>query len=220
MRVNQPVAVVFLDRNRLGVYGKNLVSPLSVELPETIVSDLSVVDRAAAVNLIGQWLANIKIQPSDFVVICADAVCFSKQLTAADSAGLKTEAAAFFEEVPFEDVLSKVYTVSAHAVAVATNRGFLNTIFDPFITAGWTLRAVVPLFLLGDHRGKRWLDESLGRYVIDTIEALENFSLFSIQEYAKGNTGSLPSQSAWPKRLFVLVGILVILVVFLLLLLK
>ena len=205
-----PMVVIFVDRNRLQFYGGGLSSILALDIPPTIVRDLEIVNRDAFYTLVNQWLKQNNLGGAELFFVLSPQSYFEKVVASTGDSEQETEILDFYESVPFEELVTKVYTINTRKVAVATNKDFVEAIRHGFMLQGLDVISMIPAVLLGTLAGKRWLDAEMGSYIIKHLESLRSQTIIDLEE--PGQTASIPMRNVPTAqnnpRLMIMVGIL------------
>lgn len=170
------IIVIYVDRGRLYMYGGSLVTVAVVDIPNTIVRDLEVINKDAFYTFIRQWVKQIKAQSGQIVIVLSESTYFEKIIDSSESAFIETEASKFFDTVPFETIWTKVFPQDKMRRAVAVSKAYIDAIGQAFILQGFEVRLVIPDFALGTLSAKRMLDAQVGEYVIHSLDALTKYS--------------------------------------------
>ena len=148
-------AVLYVDRTCLYYYGGNIHAPLTLQPPQTVYSDMEIIDADQLKNLIFDFVKTNKIQQCPMALFFSAQTCFLKDL-------LKTMAPEEFETqknefigyVPFNKVLSIVSAQKKDAnTIIAINRELAYTLRDIFSKLAFEVEMIVPSFaLFGDQQ--------------------------------------------------------------------
>jgi hypothetical protein len=176
------IIVLFIDRNRLQLFGGNLTGIVTLEIPNTVISDLDVISKDGFYTLIKQWVKQYNIVSSQLVLIFSESTYFEKLFSSAEHTQIETDVLKFFDIVPFESIWTKVYAADKGKRAVAISKSLYEAIHQGFSLQGLPTKSVIPAFALGPHAGKHVMDAELGRYVMQNIDVLMKQSLLDTQE--------------------------------------
>lgn len=211
------IVIVYVDRNRLQFFGGNLQAILALDIPSGVIRDLEILNKDALYTLVNQWLKQNNLGGAELFFILSPATYFEKVITAGGESEQETEILAFFDSVPFEELVTKVLAIDAKKFAIATNKDFIEGIRHAFMLQGLHVVSVVPAGVLGSLAAKRWMDAEMGSYVLKHFDTLRGQNIVDLDEQTSAiNTPAprVPTEKNNP-RLMILVGILgVLLLVF------
>lgn len=176
--------VLFIDRNRIQLYRSDTGGLYVVDIPETIIKDLEIRDAEGLFALIGQWIARVGVPPAPLVCIVGEALCFSKDLPAAEDQPAGNQSVSFLDHVPFEAVVSRVYEIEKGKRVIAVNSAVCELVQRAFTAQGFSVRAFVPVGALG---GKtiRLLDAEIGSWAVKNTDTLIRQSIAAPQVVEK-----------------------------------
>lgn len=177
----KPIIVLFLDRNRFQFYGGNLSGVISVDVPVTSIKDLEVVNIDELYSFIKQCVKQYALGNADLVIVLSESSYYTKAFQISEDEKTEIQILKFFELVPFDATLTKVYTLEKEKYAVATNKAFLDAIVHGFQLQGLQNRCVLPQSRIEPMRQKQSLDTLFASYVMKNIDTL---SKQSITEYS------------------------------------
>lgn len=216
---NKSIIVLFIDRNRFQFYGANLSGIETLDVPDSSIRDLDVVNRDVLYTLIKQWVKLHTLVSVQLVLIFAETSYFEKVFTLAAPAQLETDIIKFFDEVPFESTITKVHDIPNGKRAVAINKALYEAIRQGFLLQGLTIKGVIPMFALGELGSRHSLDAQVGEYVLKNIDTLLRQSLVDVAEVTVSNIKESGSVHAPPHKkssLPILLGVFgILLVIFL-----
>lgn len=214
------IVVLFIDRNRFHFYGGTLTGVVTLDVPETQLRDLDIVNVDTFYTLIKQWVKTNTIVDSQLVVIFSDTSYFEKVFSDLDSVQLETDVIKFFDSVPFESTLTRVYEVEKGKHAVAVNKSLYEAIRQGFSLQGIQTRVLLPEFVLEPGGAKRIFNKELGEYVIKNLDSLLHQSILDTQDrifdisHEKGyEKNSQKKKSSLPLLLGVFGFLIIILIV-------
>lgn len=142
-----PLSVLYLEQHRMTMYTSS-GRLLTLDIPKDVVSEFEIVSREKLSGLIKDFINSKEIDPSTLIVIYAPELCFEKNFPELPLEQKEGQTQAFFEAVPFDRVLSRVYPDAKGSKAVAINRDFYEVIYDIFSQFGFQFYAVIPFYVL------------------------------------------------------------------------
>ena len=210
--------VVYVDRNRLQFDATDTGSIVSIDVPPTLVRDISVIDRAGLEKLILTFLSGKKTGAGRAAVVLAESMCFFTVIHPADDMQKEAAMQQFFDTVPFVSVLKKVYPQENGLLLTASNREFVETLLSILARAGFDVACGLPASVLGQMGSRRWLDGQMSAYVRKNMPYLRGLTM-DVGEQAGLATGRAetegPKQTRpWLVMTFVGLVILLIILVF------
>lgn len=206
------ILIGFLDRSRLQLSGGSLTEPVSLDFSPGTMANLEVADRAGFSDQVKNWLAGYKIVPASLILVLADAVYFASELAGENTGKTDEEARLYAETVPFEDTLVKCYTVNKKTVVVVTNKELIESFQKILDGSGIALISVIPELILGPFGTNHWLDAPMGKYVKAHEDSLLGESMVEFEK-TKAAVENSPKKVAGVNRLWIFLGIFVLLIV-------
>ncbi len=176
--------------------------------------------------------------PNTLKTNTANNVSADVSIPAAAKENTNEEIKSFIEHVPFDDVASDTYPLSSGTKIWATNRELFTAIADAFKKQRFEVEAVLPgLVFEGNISSKATMDPAMAGIILQTFDSVKQHSLLSqkpvepqaavtdSKEESKKikNTeesyeiNDTPKTGTNKKRLFVMIGIFVILIIILIL---
>lgn len=139
--------IIFLDRSGFRIFQDSLTSiPVFNFTPDT-AANLEVVNKDQLLKLIASFIQINHISPSSIGFILSEDVIFGKDLTGNSGNSLIIQN--FLENIPFEEVLTKVVKVNQKEFIFAVNQNLIMAIAEGFTSKGSILEVVIPSFLYG-----------------------------------------------------------------------
>lgn len=239
--------IIFIDRTGFSLYQDILGSVSKFNFTLDLVSNLDIVDKEKFTNLITTFMQLNKVIPSSMAVVLSDGVVCIKDLVdnpvqkAASDSIQKTsvsvdsnsaEAQEFLENIPFENVLSKVVKAGNSSRAVAVNEDLITTITDVFSNAGSVLETIVPGFMFGQNANFAvGLTLENAQLILNNPEILRSGNLLTEKEKAIPSGGitaeinnslknsktdsSIKTKKTNNARQYILIAILIVLLIIL-----
>lgn len=213
------ILILLINRNTFQLFGGNLTGIVTVEVPETILHDGDVISADGAYTLIKQLVKQYLLTGSQLFIVLSDLTYYEKTFSLAQSTQLENEVLNFFNVVPFESLLTKVYDIEKVKMAVAVNKMFYETIRQGFALQGIPIKAIIPACILGSVGSRHVLDAELTNEIMRNIDGFTKQSLLDSQEanvapiQSEDITAPTKKKSQLPLLLGVFGVLLVILVV-------
>ncbi|HUD19365.1 MAG TPA: hypothetical protein VMR81_02910 [Patescibacteria group bacterium] len=196
---NQKYIILFIDRNRFYLCSGVVSNIALLDVPESILHDLEIIQKDGFYTLIKQWVKEYALIGSQLIIILSTRTYFEKLLLTAEHDQIESDILRFFDTVPYESIWTKVYPVDKGKRAVVLNKSLYEALYQGFALQGVTEKAILPEFVLGPLAGKQTLTSEAAEYVFKNIDLLAKQSLLDIQESI---TASQPprDETAVPKK--------------------
>lgn len=213
--------ILFIDRDGFDVFRETFTNIPRFDFTTETVSNLDVVNKELLLNLISAFIQTNKIPSSNLIIVLSQNIIYEKDLQKPEltaDGGEKQEEGVrnFIENVPFEEVLTKVIKIGDLTRVVAVNKDLIDSITESFVKGGSIVAGVVPSFLykesLNFSSGLKREDAVL---VLRKSEALKLGNLLIGQQTINASENSNDQKSkekeSKNKRQYILVGIFLIL---------
>jgi hypothetical protein len=216
------ILILFINRNTFQLFGGNLTGIVTAEVPDSIFRDGDVINSDGAYTLIKQLVKQYVLTGTQLFIVLSDLMYYEKTFITVQSTQLENDVLNFFNVVPYESLLTKVYDIEKGKRAVAMNKVFYEAIRQGFALQGIPIKSVIPACVLGTVGSKHALDSVLASEILKNIDGLTKQSLLDAQETNVVSTQpedvSSPTKkkSQLPLLLGVFGVLLVILVIFIL----
>lgn len=216
-----PLIICFINRNKLQFYSSGFGQIVAMDIPSTIINNLEVVSRDQLYVLVNQWLKQNSPGGDQLLFILSSSTYFDREIAGNDETGQETEILKFYDLVPFEELTTKVITVSNGKHVFAVNKLYLEAIQHAFYLQGLRVIGIIPVFVLGAHAVKQQLDPDMGAYVVKHAEVLLPYSVVDALESGGSASMNMPVSSAAKSnsRMMVMVSIFGVLLLILIVLL-
>lgn len=170
--------LLFLDKNLLYLYTENMFSPIRLDFSPTIVKDLEVLDLDEFTNKITSFIEQYRIDPAQLVIILSPSVYFEKEIVNPPGNQQEAEIQSFLDNVPFENVTSKLFQEEKGYLIIAVN-GDLYAVFKKvFEKRGFFIEAVVPDFMATEQRGAvQVFDLQVAKSILKKFDTLKELSI-------------------------------------------
>lgn len=234
-------AVLYLLPNGFYYFQEQLSSVLSVAIPKEVLSDLEVKDVEKFSALLQTFVSSYKLSPSSIAIILSPWMVFEEDIQASPATdasvkkdnflvtpvvnhtselqeGVSQDVEHFLSLVPFENVLSRVFPAQKGVKVIAANEDVVRILGETFFQFGSEISSVVPYFAIpGLSFETSGFSIEYASLALSRFESLKQFTLLN-QAVAKPKEESASvaekpiSQKKESKRLFVLIGLFVILI--------
>lgn len=210
------LTIVFVGRNQLQFFGMHGNTIVSLDVPETLVRDMAVVDRPGLEKHIEAALTRENGPIGPLVLILAESVYFSTVIAETDEIKVEAATQQFFDSVPFTSVMKKTYPQERGIAAVAINKELIEVLTGVFTRLGYSIAGIIPSFVLGASGGKQALDEELAIAVGKNLSIIAKFRLDEGKEFSAGADKALSLGMQKSRHLLVLVAVFALLLIVLL----
>ncbi len=201
--------IFYISGNKIFAYGEDLPAMVQMDVPVDAVRDFDVISPEKFASAVGIFLVTNNIEGGVVTVVFSPEATFEKEFT--DETELKDGLSAFLDRVPFEELVSRTYHINKKIKVIAINKEYCTVLKKILNTERFLLYAFVPFTLLQevipDLRSRLDL-----RMILEKIDLAKQYNLFFNEE----TTNVVPSnsdKSGEKKRLFMLLGIFVILLI-------
>jgi len=212
------ILILFINRNTFQLFGGNLTGIVTVEAPENILRDGDVISADGAYTLIKQMAKQYLLTGTQLVLVLSNLMYYEKIFSPVQSTQLENDVLNFFNVVPYESLLTKVYDIEKGKRAVAVNRSLFETIRQGFALQGIPVKALVPACLLGLSANTHVLTAEVVSEIMRNVDNLTKQSIIDTQEAApvvseSGNTSSTPKKKSQLPLLLGVFGVLILVLV-------
>jgi hypothetical protein len=186
-------------------------------VPESIFHDGDVLSVDGLYTLVKQLVKQYLLTGSQLFIVLSDLMYYEKIFSTVPSTQLENDVLNFFNVVPYESLLTKVYDVEKGKRAVAVNKALYETIRQGFALQGIPIKAIIPACALGAVGGKHTLDAAVAGEILRNADGFAKQSLLDAQE--TNTTTSQPEDVSTPTKkksqLPLLIGVFGVLIVIL-----
>jgi hypothetical protein len=211
------ILILFINRNTFQLFGGNLTGIVTIEVPESIFHDGDVLSVDGLYTLVKQLVKQYLLTGSQLFIVLSDLMYYEKIFSTVPSTQLENDVLNFFNVVPYESLLTKVYDVEKGKRAVAVNKALYETIRQGFALQGIPIKAIIPACALGAVGGKHTLDAAVAGEILRNADGFAKQSLLDAQE--TNTTTSQPEDVSTPTKkksqLPLLIGVFGVLIVIL-----
>jgi hypothetical protein len=179
------IIILFINRNTFQLFGGSLTGIVTIQVPETILKDGDMLSADGAYTLIKQVVKQYQLSSSQLLIILSDLSYFEKTFPLSQSATLEDDILNFFNVVPHESIITKVYDFDKGKRAVVMNKLFYETLKQGFALQGISIKAVVPSCVIPSAKGNYTLTLPLANEMMRTAEYLSKQSLLDAQDVSQ-----------------------------------
>ena len=214
-------AVVYIDRNSLYYYGGNIGKPISLAIPDTILQDIEVIDDVAFKKLLFQFLKKYAIKPALIMVCFSSQSYFKKELEPQKEApDIPTLLSDFAEIVPFDHVLTKIFTYQKKSAVIALNRDVAYLIRDSVELFGFKVEGIIPTYILLGESAQPF-SLQLAQLIIKHFSSLQaiGFPVHEIESTVIESNDNEFSEADTPEKknnnVYIMIGVFAVLILIL-----
>jgi hypothetical protein len=202
----QPTALLYIDRNRVYYLIEGVASPLVLDLPLDVVSDLEVINKKKFDNTIKSFVSSNNLVPTSLIFLFSTTVTFEKEFPAG-GVDIDKGIEEFLEIVPFEEYISKKIETSVKTKIVAANRDLFEAFKEAFQSLNFTISTVLSLSFCLDLYPQLKSNLDLG-FIIQKAPELKEFNLLT-SIVTPTNTAKKPEQNK--KQVYMVIVIFIVL---------
>lgn len=141
--------LIFLERQKLTLAGTQLVSPLTLDFPTSLVQDIDIIDPESFDLLLASFLEQVKISPTEILLVVSPDIYYEKDISlSADPTERQNQIDLFLQTVPFKNLIYKDYSLGNHPRLITLNKNFYEPIARFFEKSAFNVVAIMPLFVL------------------------------------------------------------------------
>lgn len=206
-------ALIYIENNRLFFYSQASPSLFQLDFPKDVVSDLEIIQKDKFSLLIKLFLEKNKLPPAFLTVIFAPTLTFEKKFTQTPSPEQIQE---FLELVPFEETISRTYSIDKQIEVVATNKEFCDSLLLTLKNQGSPISAIIPFSILQQLMPELKSKVDIA-FLFSRRESLKEYNLLPLEERTEGVTTNTTQNKS--KAIYFLLGIFGILIMIFIILL-
>ena len=211
--IQEELKVVFIDKNRLELFSKDLTSIVTMEITPDLIKDMEVINKDDLKAKIVSFINQNKIPPSNLVLVLSDNLCFTHEVPEAAFNNNNEVFAQYLEYIPFENVNHKIYRTADGYKVVAVNTDLFETVREAFAKMGFTVTAVVPTSAIGINIKN--LDLATGRFLIEKSDFIKQQTIV-LPPRIHTTVKTTEIKVMGVPRIFLLLGVLFLMMVLLL----
>jgi len=203
-------SILYIEQNRGIFYNLENPSMLQLDFPSDVVKDLDLVNKEKLYALIQAFVETYHILPTSITLVLSPNITFDKDI-ALDAS--ESEVQAFTDLVPFQAVVSHIFSLGEKKKIVTANKELIDTIQRGFQKVHCDITAVLPYSIIQEVIPELANNFDLS-LMLSKDESLKQYSMLETQQIKQISiTGLQPKQKTDSKRLFVLLGVFGILLI-------
>lgn len=211
--IKKPTGIFYLEANRGFFYDQTLPSPIALDIPQDIISDLEIVGKKKLDTAIQSFIGIYKLVPKSIIILLSPAITFDKDFPEG-SVQLDSNIQEFLDLVPFQEFISRQTKFPGKIKIVAANRELSDAIKDSFSSAGFSVSSIIPLSFCLEVLPQLQTNLDLG-LVLEKAGELRGYSLTSEEIIPQGIKDTEKKQKD-TKNLYMMIVVLGIVFVVLL----
>lgn len=202
----KPTGIFFIDGNKAFYFEQSLGSPISMEIPPDVFSDLELIDRKKIDLVIKKFITTNKLGPKNITILLSTQVTYDKDFPRG-SIEVEKNIEEFLELVPFESVISKKALFAGKIKVIAANKEFCDAVKSVFISSGFVISGIYPLSLCLELAPELQSSMDLN-LVINKVPELKDFNLMPTPEVA---LSTIDKEKPNKTRLYLLIAMMIVL---------
>lgn len=202
------IALLYFEPTQAFFYNSATTGLLQLTFPQDTYADQEIVNSEKFLAAFQLFFQQNSIVPSDFIIVLSPALTFEKEFTDNLTSSLTKEIQSFFDLVPFEEVLSKVYKISKKTIAVATNKQLCDESMRALEQLQSRVTAIVPLSI-AQQVAPELQNLDIG-VLFNKADFLKQYSLLIFEEQVS-TFKTMPTEKKDKNRLYMLTGVFVML---------
>lgn len=209
----KPIVVIYIDKNKILFYFENTKQTLQLDIPVSVISDLDLMDKEQLEQLIDKFIQsnNLKALRYDAIVVFSPTSAFEKDFAESLPKEKEAEIQKFIDIVPFEEVLSKTYILSKKIKVVAINKTLFEAVLNILKQKNIYIFSIVPFSVLQEMNTELSHNVNLA-FIAAKANSFNQYSLISgSEDISDKNTKKTSIFKKQNIRIYVLIGIFLIL---------
>ncbi|MFI5265401.1 MAG: hypothetical protein ACHQT7_01510 [Candidatus Levyibacteriota bacterium] len=203
--------LLILNRDNFYMYTPGISGFLTLTFPETMIKDLEIVNQEELENQIRQFVESSGIAPAEITIILSSDILFEKEIAGGPEENEDRQK--FLDSLPFESVYKIVIPKDQKPHIITVNRELLDGIIQALTKLDFTVVRAVPYEFL---RKNSIQTVDVGN-APDIIKRSESMKLYNMLDYKLEKQTAAASDNKNGKedgeskvRLYLLIGVLVV----------
>lgn len=209
-------ALLYLDKNGFYFYMNGLPGILSMSFLETSVKNMDVVNRDSIISQIKSFIEQYHIAPASISIVLSPNITFEKEIIGLSPDEQEEEVRNFIDTIPFENTMSKNYPIENGVRVIGYNEDLYQELKFSFEQNGFNIDSIIPYQLLGNDQ--QLIQNLTTENAMQFLKHIGNYKQISMLPIEKDKQISAQSvidkkpQMKKPNlRLYVMIGIFVLL---------
>ncbi len=207
-------SVFFVERSGIFYYGGNVHAVVFFPYPQGVVTDLEIVNAEDLRTQLHNWIKTNKIEPTLCAILFASNSTFLKEIPLTEPLEKREELKkTFVDLVPFNETLFAEYTFDKSIIVAVVNKRLTIILRDIIQEAGFSVENIAPAAALYGASQLNGFDANTAQDVLKKASVLKAgaFSLIE-KEVGEESSGEGAPVAKNNKRLYLLVGLFVVLI--------
>lgn len=142
--LKNPEILIFLSRNRVLFFEPKSGFTKELDIPNTIMKDLEIVDANGFANLIGSFVDNEKLNSGKVVIVVSESISFIKEIAFSDGNKKGIIVQDFTDTIPLEFPEVKVFRTSKLYKVVGVNPKYYQVLTEVMVSKGFPVVGIIP----------------------------------------------------------------------------
>ncbi len=205
------LGILLIDRNKLYFYEKGISSVFPLELPNSIVRDIEIIDQESLTAQIKSFVQTSKITPAKITIVLSQNMFFEKDFP---SNTPDSDLQNYIEYIPFENISYKKLQLANGIKIIATNKNYYEGIILAFSKQGIMTTSVLPPNVFG--KVIQTLDSESIKLITARADLLKQYNLLTMAEHTTIDNETetereTASHNKQNRRQFILIGVFIVL---------
>lgn len=206
------ILVCYVEIDKVLIYQDSIGSIIQVDFPQDVILDQEIANKDKVEQAIEASLKTRKLEKGDVIFIFAPSLTIEKDFPNDNKVGKAEEIQKFVEIIPFEDVLSRNYSINKKTKVVGINRELYDMIKNIFERQNLFVLGVIPSTILQETVVE--LSKSFDLSVIASkVYFLKQYSIVNVDEPSNSQNVAGKSIISKKMRKYVLIGTPIIILV-------
>ncbi|MBI2442796.1 MAG: hypothetical protein HYV40_02720 [Candidatus Levybacteria bacterium] len=219
---------LYLDQNGMLIYMTTTPTVIQFPFPLDIVRDLEIINKDLLQKEVNELFKNNAIPPTRFILALSPNLLFEKVFTNAKDPQAQADIQQFLDNIPFERTGTIIFE-NAESKLIATNKDLYQTLTKIIQELGSVVEYIMPAYVLGiDVNQALSMNQAVLNDIHRKAPSLRQYSFLvespainpkasdtRIPNSSTNKPSEKPQENGDKKRLFLLLGIFVILILIL-----
>lgn len=206
-------AVVYVDTDKVFFYTGKTGDIFRLDFPSNVISDLDLVSEEKLIQLIDSFCKTNNLEGTKFetILVFSTGSIFEKDFTD-EIKEENTQIQQFIDIVPFEDVLSKTYKLNKKTKVVVVNKALFEALKNALEKKNFSISLVLPYSVLQEINTELTSSINLA-FIASKIDSYKQYNLNDYENKNPNNKIKASDSKNQNKRVYVLVGIFILLLI-------
>ncbi len=171
------IALLYVRKNSWQFYADNLTSPVSVDIPTSIINDLEVKDVIGLDSTTRDFVFKNSLSPAFLLIILADNICYLKEFPNEECDQKTEDIRKICAAIPFDAEQQKVFMEGKSCKLVVVNQNLYESIQEAFDKTDIKTLAVVPAGVLEIKVPASGLTTEVSQKILSRLDEIRQKSL-------------------------------------------